>query len=129
LDETLTIRATVEAAFAELVDMEHALHDLGEQLASGDEALLERYAVLQEEFSHRGGYSFHHRVDRVLTGLGFLEEEFDIPLSALSGGQRTRVRLALVLLEDADLLLLDEPENHLDLEAREWLEGFLKSWE
>jgi len=129
LDETLTIRQTVAAAFDELITMERDLNKLGEELGSGDEALLERYAVLQEEFSHRGGYSFHHRIDRVLTGLGFHEEEFDIPLSALSGGQRTRVRLALVLLEDADLLLLDEPENHLDLEAREWLEGFLRNWE
>ena len=129
LDETLTIRQTVAAAFADLIAMEEELNALGEQLGTGGDALMERYAVLQEEFSHRGGYSFHHRIDRVLTGLGFHEEEFDIPLSALSGGQRTRVRLALVLLEDADLLLLDEPENHLDLEAREWLEGFLRNWE
>jgi ATP-binding cassette subfamily F protein 3 len=54
--------------------------------------------------------------------------DFDLHVSALSGGQRTRLMLALVLLRDADLLLLDEPENHLDLEAREWLESFLKEW-
>ncbi|MCF6286564.1 MAG: ABC-F family ATP-binding cassette domain-containing protein, partial [Candidatus Hydrogenedentes bacterium] len=66
------------------------------------------------------------RINQVLHGLGFVKSDFDLPFMALSGGQRTRLMLALVLLKDADLLLLDEPENHLDLEAREWLETFLK---
>jgi len=59
-------------------------------------------------------------------GLGFREDEFVLPVTALSGGQRTRLMLALVLLQDADLILLDEPENHLDIAAREWLEAFLQ---
>jgi ATP-binding cassette subfamily F protein 3 len=75
----------------------------------------------------RGGYEFRTRIKQVLQGLGFHPDEFDLPFHALSGGQRTRLMLALVLLQDADLLLLDEPENHLDLEAREWLEEYLKT--
>ena len=79
-----------------------------------------------DKFRIHGGYEFRARVRSVLFGLGFREEEFGLPVTALSGGQRTRLMLALVLLQDADLILLDEPENHLDIAAREWLEAFLQ---
>jgi ATP-binding cassette, subfamily F, member 3 len=113
-------------SFGDLADMETELQRLEARLASGDETAMKRYSVLQEEFQHRGGYEYETQARRVLQGLGFTREEFTLTVSALSGGQRTRLMLALILLEDADLLLLDEPENHLDMEAREWLEGFLK---
>ena len=64
----------------------------------------------------------------VLTGLGFVPEEYDRPLTKLSGGERTRALLGRLLLEGPDLLVLDEPTNHLDIDAVEWLEGFLKSF-
>ncbi|MCL4218855.1 MAG: ATP-binding cassette domain-containing protein, partial [Candidatus Hydrogenedentes bacterium] len=122
-----TIYSMVLRAFKELISMEAELEDLGHRLAD-DEGLMDTYSVLQERFTVLGGYEYRANIARVLTGLGFAENEFELPVSALSGGQRTRLMLAIVLLEDADLLLLDEPETHLDLAARDWLESFLKDW-
>ncbi len=124
--ENTPIEKIVLDSFAELIEQEQALHRLEHQMADGDESVLAEYSDLQHEFSVRGGYTFRTRVRQVLQGLGFRLDEFNLPYSSLSGGQRTRLRLALVLLQDADLLLLDEPENHLDMEAREWLEAYIK---
>ena len=122
---TDTIFDTVVRSFDELQQMEHRLAEFEERIAAGEEGQLGAYSTLQEEFQRRGGYEFRITIDQVLHGLGFTRDEFGLPVTALSGGQRTRLLLALVLLEEADLLLLDEPENHLDLHAREWLETFL----
>jgi ATP-binding cassette subfamily F protein 3 len=124
-----TIFDRVLHSFAGFLAMEKELGFLEDRITNGDERALHEYSVLQEQFTVQGGYEFRSRAKRVLHGLGFTENDFSLPVTALSGGQRTRLMLALVLLEDADLLLLDEPENHLDLAAREWLEDFLKSWE
>jgi len=124
--ENTPIEKIVLDSFAELIEQEAALHRLEHQMADGDESVLAEYSDLQHAFSVRGGYTFRTRVRQVLQGLGFRLDEFNLPYSSLSGGQRTRLRLALVLLQDADLLLLDEPENHLDMEAREWLEAYIK---
>ncbi|HPO15504.1 MAG TPA: ABC-F family ATP-binding cassette domain-containing protein [Candidatus Hydrogenedentes bacterium] len=127
VDGKATIFDVVLHSFRELLEQERELAQLEERMARGDEDALHEYSKLQEAFTLRGGYEFRTNIKRVLQGLGFHPNEFDLPYHALSGGQRTRLMLALVLLQDADLLLLDEPENHLDLEAREWLEEFLKN--
>jgi ATP-binding cassette subfamily F protein 3 len=123
-----TLHDIVLEHFQEFLDQEAQLEELENRLANGDELVIHDYGTLQEKFSMSGGYEFRSRIKRVLCGLGFLESEFTLPFKALSGGQRTRLMLALVLLADADLLLLDEPENHLDLQAREWLETYLREW-
>lgn len=128
MDADDTVRSVVLKAFDEVFAIEKELRSLEQRMAEGDESVMTPYADLEEQFRLRGGYEVDASVDRVLTGLGFSESEFEMPVHALSGGQRTRVRLAMLLLTDADLLLLDEPENHLDLQAREWLEGFLQQW-
>ena len=114
-------------AFEDLIALELELTRLEDLLGAGDTAILDDYSKKQELFSVRGGYDFRARIKRVLHGLGFRTEDLELSFQALSGGQRTRLMLALVLLETADLLLLDEPENHLDMEAREWLESYLQS--
>ena len=114
--------------FSVIAGLEARLTELEHLIAAGDESALEPYGKAQDEFTLAGGYEFRAKVNRVLGGLGFSEDEYGLPFGSLSGGQRTRLMLALVLLEDADLLMLDEPENHLDLSAREWLEDFLKDW-
>lgn len=84
-----------------------------------------RFDHLQQELHRRNGYHLDHKIERVLEGLGFAPEAFQRDVTQLSGGQQNRLLLAKLLLEDNDLLLLDEPSNHLDLEATRWLEDFL----
>lgn len=120
-----TIHHAVMRSFEGLIQEEKRLAELEHSLAAGDHDVMDAYSRLQDTFRIHGGYEFRARVRSVLFGLGFREDEFALPVTALSGGQRTRLMLALVLLQDADLILLDEPENHLDIAAREWLEDFL----
>ncbi len=96
---------------------------------SGNESALKSLAGRQADLEILFGYNPEHRAKSVLSGLGFREDQFDQPLSALSGGWRERAKLARVLTAGADVLLLDEPTNHLDLEAVEWLEAFLLEYQ
>ena len=83
----------------------------------------------QAELELKYGYNPEHRAKAVLSGLGFAEHKWHMPLRELSGGWRERAKLARVLTAGADVLLLDEPTNHLDLEAVEWLEAFLLDYQ
>ena len=116
---------------ADLLRQEKALKEMEASLADhpGDEELLARYGRLQQAFEMAGGYTYETRIRQVLTGLGFNEEDYDMPLAHLSGGQRTRAWLARLLLYSPDMLILDEPTNHLDIQAVEWLESYLRDWE
>jgi ATP-binding cassette subfamily F protein 3 len=81
---------------------------------------------LQHALHLHGAYSLDHKIEQVLAGLGFGPECFEQPVEQLSGGQQNRLLLAKLLLAEPDVMLLDEPSNHLDIEATEWLEGFLR---
>ncbi|MFP6576113.1 MAG: ABC-F family ATP-binding cassette domain-containing protein [Pirellulaceae bacterium] len=88
--------------------------------------LSERYDSLQQQIQQRDGYRLDYKIQRVLDGLGFDRSTYQQPVEQLSGGQRNRLMLAQLLLAEPDLMLLDEPSNHLDLEATEWLENYLQ---
>jgi ATP-binding cassette subfamily F protein 3 len=97
--------------------------------AEDGQALLElakRQGHLLEQFNHLGGYQLEARAKKILSGLGFDEVGFNLPIESLSGGWVMRASLARILLSAPDLILLDEPTNHLDLESLLWLEEYLK---
>jgi len=126
-----TVYEEMLSVFATLRQEEAQLQDMEAQMAAGesDDELLQRYSQAQEQFEQAGGYDYDVRIRQVLQGLGFGKSSWKVPLSHLSGGQKTRVLLARLLLERPDLLILDEPTNHLDVAAIEWLENTLNGWD
>jgi ATP-binding cassette subfamily F protein 3 len=114
-------------AFATLRQLEAELEHLHERMTH-DPSVIEAYGELQERFEAAGGYTYETHIKTVLQGVGFRPEQYELPLSKLSGGQKTRALLARLLLDAPDLLILDEPTNHLDIDAVEWLEGYLKEF-
>ncbi len=125
------ILRAAEDLFPHLHQMERQLRRLEEEMAVAAEddwgGIGRRYADLQERFELAGGYEYERHIRQVFSGLGFVGE-LERPAETLSGGERTRLALALTLLREPDLFLLDEPTNHLDLAAIEWLEGFLQQY-
>ena len=115
-------------AFEHLQQMEAEMAELMDKMSTSPEAV-ERYGYLQEHFERQGGYNFEARVRMILDGVGFGADEYNTPLSKLSGGQKTRAVLARLLLESPDLLILDEPTNHLDIPSVEVLEAALEDFE
>jgi ATPase subunit of ABC transporter with duplicated ATPase domains len=112
---------------AEMAELEAAMAD--PDRADEMDAIIERYGDVQSQFQELDGYSLDARAREVLDGLGFSQEMMDGDVGALSGGWKMRVALAKILLMRPDVLLLDEPSNHLDLESLIWLETFLKGYD
>ena len=134
-----TIYDEVVSVFSDLIEAEEELRNLEHQIASlsakesssGDQLkkAMDTYGKKYEEFEKKNGYAYKSEVRGTLKGLGFSDEEMNKPVNVLSGGEKTRVLLAKLLLSKPSLLLLDEPTNHLDADAIEWLEAFLRSYE
>jgi len=123
LEQGATLAEAMRLPFSDLISMEQELHALEEKMASSsDPQVLHRYDDLLHAFSRNGGYEIEARIRSVLIGVGFTQDEFDKPVSLLSGGEEARAALARVLVQKADLLMLDEPTNHLDFAALDWLE-------
>ncbi len=125
-----TLYDEVREAFRPLLDMQAEMTRLETCMAQqqADDADMQRYGALMEEFNARQGYAIRARVEATLSGLGFRPEALQTSVRHLSGGQKNIAALARVLLQEPDLLLLDEPSNHLDVQATEWLEGVLRDY-
>jgi len=109
-------------------ESERLAHELAKPTTPEEHDRLARlYDAVQVQLQLHNAYEVDHHVERVLTGLGFRESQYQQPVESLSGGQQNRLLLAKLLLSDPDVMLLDEPSNHLDIEATEWLEGFLRN--
>ncbi|CAN0551585.1 unnamed protein product, partial [Laminaria digitata] len=108
------------------IQLESLFHKMGEAQGEALEKLLKEQERLEKEIEAAGGYSNEHKVEMILHGLGFTDAQFGIKVRDLSGGQKARVALGKLLLENPGVLLLDEPTNHLDVAGREWLENFLR---
>ncbi|MUT67869.1 ABC-F family ATP-binding cassette domain-containing protein [Paenibacillus sp. NEAU-GSW1] len=136
LQSERTIIEEMRAVFAHLLDAEQELRDLEQQIADPElhnqpkryEEVLERYAKRSDWFREQGGFEINTRINSVLHGMGFGSFSHDTVVSTLSGGQKTRLALARILLQSPDLLMLDEPTNYLDIPTLTWLEGYLRGY-
>ena len=135
LNKNNSIYAEMRSVFSELNKLEEGLRYLEKEMASiidheSDEyrRLITKYAEDSAYFEHKEGYQIDLKIKTVLTGMGFSDKSYDFNIAALSGGEKTRLALAKLLLEEPALLILDEPTNHLDFKTLTWLEDYLKDY-
>ena len=127
-----TVMEETSKAFGEIFSMKAEIDEINEQLTIRTDyesdaymKLIERVSDLSEKFYAIEEVNYEAEVEKILTGLGFEREDFTRQTSEFSGGWRMRIELAKILLQKPDLILLDEPTNHMDIESIQWLEDFL----
>jgi len=131
-EDNRTVFDEASQAFASIFEMQRQIEDLNNELASrtdydSDEyyKLIEDVSTISEKYYAIEETNYEAEVEKILLGLGFKREDFNRPTSEFSGGWRMRIELAKILLKKPDLILLDEPTNHIDIESIQWLEDFL----
>jgi ATP-binding cassette subfamily F protein 3 len=125
-----TLMEVARSGLASLVDLQRELEEAAGELAEAEDdaerlRASRRYESLRDQIEHQDAYSIDHRVEEILGGLGFSSADFSRAAGTFSGGQQSRLMLAKLLLESPDVMLLDEPSNHLDIETTTWLENYL----
>lgn len=125
-----TVYNEILSVFPHLIKMEEEIDRLNLDLEMGrsDEKTIVRQTELMEQFTAMDGLVYKSRTASALTGLGFKQEDFNMPVKKLSGGQRSKLSLAKLLLSGSDIILLDEPTNHLDINSVSWLESFIRDF-
>ena len=126
-----TLLEEIHKIFAHLEAMEEEMHRISEEidrLGADSGNLIQRLMDMQEEFKEKGGYTYKSEINGILSSMAFGEEYYNKKISTLSGGEKTRLALACLLLEKPDILFLDEPTNHLDIGTLKWLEQYLKGY-
>ena len=130
--EDMLTREVLQKAFNHLLDIQEKMKKLEFEMKNEVNQqelnkIVELYGELQEQFAIDGGYEIDANIERIANGLN-IESLLNNPFGKLSGGEKTKVGLGLILLQNPNLLFLDEPTNHLDLMAVEWLGQFLKKY-
>lgn len=132
LEAGMTVRDVLRTAFDELFKTEARINDIYMSMADEGadmDALMEEVGELQDRLESRDFYTLDTKIDEVARALGVMDFGMESDVTELSGGQRTKVLLAKLLLEKPDILLLDEPTNYLDAEHIEWLKRYLQNYE
>ncbi len=131
-EEDYSVKEVLYLAFEEIFGVKKQLTALEERLSDPSEnmeQLMKEYGRIQERFELLGGYEMDEKVSKVTIGLNITDAMLKMKFNMLSGGEKSKIMLGKILLERSKLLLLDEPSNHLDLKAIEWLEGYLKEYD
>ena len=125
-----TLMSVARSGLASLVDLQRELEEAAHEIAEAEtdaerSVATRRFEQIQDRLEHQDAYSVEHRVEEVLCGLGFATADFERAARTFSGGQQSRLMLVKLLLESPDVMLLDEPSNHLDIATTQWLESYL----
>lgn len=132
LEKGMTVRDVLRTAFDELFKTEERINEIYMSMADEGvdvDALMEEVGELQDRLETRDFYTLDAKIDEVARALGVMDFGMDTDVTDLSGGQRTKILLAKLLLEKPDILLLDEPTNYLDAEHIAWLKRYLQEYE